>query len=238
MWHSGLHRPSQCRRGIRGLEFRQSVLRLRSFLSLLKLVRYRVEIHKLRAAADIFRRSDSDVFSSFSDALLPIKDARSGGEKSNPGGESELSPALKRWDKWRRGFQVPEGRPNSGVGAKAGKSGTPHGMEMLSKLAVRNDLARNPNSAPVLFPSHFSCTAITDTKSHSCNNSPRVQHRELRPSSEPEPSSAAKHFGGSLKISLKIIRMTNTQISSRRGDCAPPKSARQTAVSPAKSLFM
>src|SRR5258708_15230157 len=104
MWHSGLHRPSQCRRGIRGLEFRQSVLRLRSFLSLLKLVRYRVEIHKLRAAADIFRRSDSDVFSSFSDALLPIKDARSGGEKTNPAGGAQLSPQLTLRRTRRRGM--------------------------------------------------------------------------------------------------------------------------------------
>jgi hypothetical protein len=40
--------------------------------------------------------------------------------------------------------------------------------------------------------SHFSRTAITDTKSQSRNNSPTVQHQELRPSPETDPKSAAK----------------------------------------------
>src|SRR5258708_4677031 len=108
-------------------------------------------------------------------------------------------PAPPRWGKWRRGFKSRRDDPILASLRKAARSGTPHGMEMLSELAGGDDLAGNPNSASVLFPSHFSCTAITDTESQSCENSPRVQHRELRPSSEPEPSSAAKHFGGSLK---------------------------------------
>jgi len=95
--------------------------------------------------------------------------------------------------------------------------------------APRSPPPFNPGS----FSSHISCTLITDTQPQSRNNSPTVQHRKLRPSPETDPLFATNHFGGSLKI-----RMTNTQISSGNGDCAPPKSPRQTAASPAKSLFM
>src|SRR5258706_9533473 len=123
MWHSGRHRPSHCRREIRGLEFRQSVLRLRSFLSLLKLVRYRVEIHKLRAAADIFRRSDSDVFSSFSDALLPIKDARSGGEEIQPPRGAQPKPDPQRLAQLRGRVTIPRESTQTVVATQNAKNG-------------------------------------------------------------------------------------------------------------------
>src|SRR5260370_40261637 len=48
------------------------------------------------------------------------------------------------------------------------------------------------------FSSHFSCTALTDTKSQSRNNSPTVQHRKLRPFPETDPSSSAKPFTAAL----------------------------------------
>src|ERR1700687_2671345 len=57
---------------------------------------------------------------------------------------------------------------------------------------------RCPEAAPRPFSSHFSCTAITDTESQSCNNSPTVQHRELHPSPETDPSSAAKSSSAAL----------------------------------------
>ena len=57
---------------------------------------------------------------------------------------------------------------------------------------------RCPEAAPRPFSSHFSCTVITDTESQSCNNSPAVPHRELRPSPETDPSSAAKPFSAAL----------------------------------------
>jgi hypothetical protein len=112
-------------------------------------------------------------------------------------------------------------------------------VSFLRVVCSRSPTARNSSLTPISepqdlpFSSHISCTLITDTQSQSRNNSPTVEHRKLCPSPETDPLSAANHFGGSLKI-----RMTSTQISSRNGDCAPPKSARQTAASPAKSLFM
>ena len=45
---------------------------------------------------------------------------------------------------------------------------------------------------PASCSSHFSCKAITDKRSRWCESSPRVQHRELCPSPETDPSSAAK----------------------------------------------
>src|SRR4029077_10404695 len=75
------------------------------------------------------------------------------------------------------------------------------------------------------FSSHISCTLITDTQSQSRNNSPTVQHRKLRPSPETDPSSAANHFGGSLKI-----RMTSYTNKQQKRRFRTPKSARQTAV--------
>src|ERR1700756_2542223 len=51
---------------------------------------------------------------------------------------------------------------------------------------------------PALFSSQTSVTAIADTQSRSRNNSPTVQHRELRPSPETDPKSAAKPFSAAL----------------------------------------
>jgi hypothetical protein len=48
------------------------------------------------------------------------------------------------------------------------------------------------------FSSQTSVTIIADTQSRSRNNSPTVQHRELRPSPETDPSFAAKPFSAAL----------------------------------------
>jgi hypothetical protein len=56
----------------------------------------------------------------------------------------------------------------------------------------------NLEEVTALFSSQTSVTAIADTQSRSRNNSPTVQHRELRPSPETDPSSAAKPFSAAL----------------------------------------
>src|SRR5713101_1231922 len=89
-----------------------------------------------------------------------------------------------------------------------------------------------PLSNPGSFSSHISCTLITDTQSQSRNNSPTVQHRKLRPSPETDPLSAAKHLRRLFEN--KDDKYTNKQ--QKRRLCTP-KSARQTAVTAAKSLF-
>src|SRR5260370_28729258 len=88
-----------------------------------------------------------------------------------------------------------------------------------------------PHDPP--FSSHFSRTAITDTQSESRNNSPTVQHRKRCPSPETDPSSTAKHLRR-----LFDKRTRSTQIKQQKRPPCTSRSARQTAESPAKSLFM
>jgi hypothetical protein len=55
---------------------------------------------------------------------------------------------------------------------------------------------RCPEAARRPFSSHFSCTALTDTQSQLCKNSPAVQHQELRPSPERRTQNPPQnHFG-------------------------------------------
>src|ERR1700674_2363361 len=66
-----------------------------------------------------------------------------------------------------------------------------------------------PHDPP--FPSHFSCTALTDTKSQSRNNSPTVQHRKLCPSPETDPKSAAKPVSAaSLTTCRQAVKAVNS----------------------------
>ena len=82
----------------------------------------------------------------------------------------------------------------------AGWPGAPSFSRTLRKgwdsTAVSRMGFSEPHDPP--FSSHFSCTAITDTKSQSRINSPTVQHRKLRPSPETDPKSAAKPFSAAL----------------------------------------
>ena len=98
-----------------------------------------------------------------------------------------------------------------------------------SIVTVGNNDSQPENLGRLLFSSHFSRTAITDTESQSRNNSPTVQHRKRCPSPETDPSSTAKH--------LRRLFDKRTTKQQKRPPCTP-KSARQTAASPAKSLFM
>src|SRR5258708_32843421 len=65
------------------------------------------------------------------------------------------------------------------------------------------------------------------------NNSPTVQHRKLCPSPETDPLSAVKHLRR-----LFDKRTTSTPITHQKRQPRTPKSARQTAETAAKSLFM
>src|SRR6266849_1917299 len=138
-----------------------------------------------------------------------------------------------------RSWQVglPAGWPvlsrSEGRGCSAGA------VNFLRVVCSRSPAARNSSLTPISephdlpFSSHISCTLITDTQSQSRNNSPTVQHRKLRPSPETDPLSAAKHLRRLFEN--KDDKYTNKQ--QKRRPCTP-KSARQTAVTAAKSLFM
>jgi hypothetical protein len=85
-----------------------------------------------------------------------------------------------------------------------------------------------PHDPP--FSLHFSCTALTDTKSQSRNNS---------------PDSAASKTAPVSRDGLIIRRKTifggffdNMKASSKKRQPRTPKSARQIVETPAKSLFM
>src|SRR5258708_11569058 len=92
---------------------------------------------------------------------------------------------------------------------------------------------RYPNQPLAFFHHTFLVPPSQTRRLQSLHNSPTVQHRKLHPSSETDPKSAANHFGGSLKI--RMTEYTNKQQKQRPHT---RKSARQTAVTAAKSLFM
>ena len=74
-----------------------------------------------------------------------------------------------------------------------------------SIVTISNNDSQTENAAVWLFSSHFSSTALTDTESQSCENSPTVQYRKLRTSPETDPKSAAKTvFGGSLTSKRQV----------------------------------
>jgi hypothetical protein len=135
------------------------------------------------------------------------------------------------------GSQGTKGGPS--VSRSEGRGCSAGAVSFLRVVCSRSPTARNssltsisePQDLP--FSSHISCTLITDTQSQSRNNSPTLQHRKLRPSPETDPLSAANHFGGSLTKGQQVHKLKQQKRRLRT-----PKSARQTAVSPAKSLFM
>jgi hypothetical protein len=75
-----------------------------------------------------------------------------------------------------------------------------------------------PRLTPLPFSSHFSSTALTDTKSQSRNNSPTVQHQEPRPSPETDPKSAAKPFSAA---SLTTCRQAVKAVNPHAAKCTP-----------------
>src|SRR5260370_26472445 len=69
---------------------------------------------------------------------------------------------------WRRAFDL----------AVMNNSGDGSSFAHFAKGIVRT----TGRTRPAFFSSHFACTAITDTQPQPCENSPRVQHRQVCPS--------------------------------------------------------
>jgi len=127
-----------------------------------------------------------------------------------------------------RSFPRSEGR-----GCSAGAVGFPRVVCSRSPTARNSSLTSISEPQDLPFSSHISCTLITDTQSQSRNNSPTLQHRKIASVSRDRPIIPRKSFRR-----LFDKRTTSTQIKQQKRRLSTPKSARQTAASPAKSLFM
>jgi hypothetical protein len=73
-----------------------------------------------------------------------------------------------------------------------------------------------PHDLP--FSSHFSSTALTDTKSQSRKNSPTVQHRKQCPSPETDPNPPQKPFSAA---SLTTCRQAVKAVNPHPAKCTP-----------------